>query len=72
MEQVLQKINNALARLDEKLTAKNNQFLFEKSLLGEEIEKSQNVNRQIKGRAEEALQKLDKLISVLENNGKEG
>ncbi len=71
MDNVLQKIADALARLEQKLTSKNEKFLFEKSLLGAEIEKTQGENLNIKNQTRDALQKLDTIIATMEKNGKE-
>ncbi len=71
MDEIFEKIDQALSRLEQKIIAQKKQFIFEKTLLGEELEKNKNNTQNIKSQAESALKKIDNLIETLEKNYKE-
>ena len=42
MDEIFEKIDQALSRLEQKIIAQKKQFIFEKTLIGEELKKNKN------------------------------
>ena len=66
MEETLIKIDEALDALEQKIKAKNEQILFEKGLLGAEMEKTLAKYAQIKDTTTKVVARLDEIIMEVE------
>lgn len=66
MKETLEKIDKALDSLEQKIKEKDEQFRFEKGLLGAEIEKTLEKYAKIKNTNAKVLARLDEVIVEVE------